>query len=58
MQLMYEGKAGLGGTLNWATRIRVMLEAAQGMVHEDGKDNKKMCYHTLISSSNCSFSHM
>lgn len=52
MQLMYEGKAGLGGTLNWARRIRVMLEAAQGMVHEDGKDNKKMCYHALISSSN------
>uniref|UniRef100_A0A0E0QQ74 non-specific serine/threonine protein kinase n=1 Tax=Oryza rufipogon TaxID=4529 RepID=A0A0E0QQ74_ORYRU len=25
------GKAGLGGTLNWATRIRVMLEAAQGL---------------------------
>uniref|UniRef100_A0A0D9ZGM4 non-specific serine/threonine protein kinase n=1 Tax=Oryza glumipatula TaxID=40148 RepID=A0A0D9ZGM4_9ORYZ len=25
------GKAGLGGTLNWARRIRVMLEAAQGL---------------------------
>jgi hypothetical protein len=27
---MYEGKNGASRTLNWGTRIRVVLDAAQG----------------------------
>lgn len=28
---IYEGKAGVGENLNWAMRVRVLLDAAQGI---------------------------
>lgn len=36
---LYEGKIGVGDTFNWVTRVRVVLDAAQGMLKTKCKDN-------------------
>jgi hypothetical protein len=31
--LVYQGKNDVGETLSWRTRVRIVLESAQGMIH-------------------------
>lgn len=35
---IYEGKAGASENLNWAMRVRVLLDAAQGIPQQKAKD--------------------
>lgn len=54
-EFICEGKIGMGEKLNWATRVQVVLDAAQGMLK---KIAKKYIFILIFCACYISFLHV